>query len=65
MLQRAEHIWSQAELARAEYLANKTMRWYVAESDGHDDYLVSLALTVRAVEVGAPRVAYGRERVDG
>ena len=57
-------FWGQATVCRAEYLPNKTMRWYVDESEGHDDYVVSLALLVAALEAGGPRVARGRLEED-
>jgi hypothetical protein len=41
-------------------LANHRMRWYVADADGHDDLLVSLALAVHAAADARPRAASGR-----
>ena len=41
-------FWRQAELARVAYRANSTMNFFVEEADGHDDMLISAALTVRA-----------------
>jgi hypothetical protein len=38
------------------------MRFYVDERDGHDDYVVSLALTVAAAPEAGPRPARGRVR---
>jgi hypothetical protein len=52
----------QCELARAEYRAGTTMAWRVAEHDGHDDYLVSAALLVRASVAQQRRIATGRVR---
>ena len=47
--------------AQAEHNANHTMNFYVPEREGHDDYLVSLALLARAsVDEGGPRRAVGR-----
>ena len=48
------------ERARVAYRANRTMNFFVDASDGHDDYLVSLALVVDAGRDAAPRVARGR-----
>ena len=48
------------ERARAVYRANRTMNFFVDPSEGHDDYLVSLALLVEAGSDAAPRVARGR-----
>ena len=58
-------FWREVERARAEYLPSGVMRFYVEESEGHDDYLVSLALCVRAMAGGEPRVARGRLRDGG
>jgi len=48
------------ELARAVYRANRTMAFFVDEQDGHDDYLISLALLAGAATDAAPRTARGR-----
>ncbi len=56
-------FWRQAEQAQAAYRANSTMNFFVEESDGHDDYLVSAALLVRAGEGQRRRSATGRVRV--
>jgi hypothetical protein len=55
-------FWREIELARVSYRANRTMSYFVDPSDGHDDYLMSLALTVEAAREldPAPRVARGR-----
>ncbi len=52
----------QLERARAVYRPNRTMGFHVAPSDGHDDFLVSLALLSAAAKDFAPRVARGAER---
>jgi hypothetical protein len=36
------------------------MNFFVDESDGHDDYLMSLALVVEAANLYSPRTARGR-----
>ena len=47
--------------AQAEHNANRTMNFYVPEREGHDDYLVSLALLAHAsMQEGGPRKAVGR-----
>jgi hypothetical protein len=56
--------WRQLEACRAAYRPNQTMRFYVDERDGHDDYVISLALTVAAAADSAPRPARGRVRND-
>ena len=50
------------EKARAQYRPNQTMNFYVDPRDGHDDFLVSLALTVHAAGDLSPREARGRLR---
>lgn len=53
---------SQLELARASYPDERTMRFSVDPRDGHDDYLMSLALAVTAAAgAGRPRAARGRD----
>jgi hypothetical protein len=60
----AEHrvFWREMEQARVAYRANRTMNFYVDPSEGHDDYLMSLALTVEAAAGARPRTARGRLR---
>ena len=57
----AEHqsFWAEVERTRARYRANQTMEFSVAASQGHDDFLMSLALLVKAGEY-LPRTARGR-----
>ena len=52
----------QAGLARAAYRANQTMNFYVDPADGHDDFITSMALLVRAGFDAMPRRATGRLR---
>jgi hypothetical protein len=52
----------QAERARVAYRANQTMNFFVDPAEGHDDYLVSLALAVEASAGSRPRAARGRIR---
>jgi hypothetical protein len=53
-------LWRELELARAEYRPNRRLAWHVDPRDGHDDYLMSLALTVEAAQGLEPRSARGR-----
>ena len=53
-------FWTEIEKARSRYRANQTMNFYVDPSQGHDDFLMSLALVVKAVEGYTPREAKGR-----
>ena len=50
------------ERARAQYRPNQTMSFYVDPQEGHDDFLVSLALLVQAAKGSGPREAKGRVR---
>jgi hypothetical protein len=47
------------EKARAQYRPNQTMNLYVDPHEGHDDFLVSLALVVQAAKDFSPREAKG------
>jgi hypothetical protein len=47
------------ERARARYRPNQTMNFYVDPQEGHDDFLVSLALVVQAAIGLVPREAKG------
>ena len=50
------------ERARARYRPNQTMNFYVDPQEGHDDFLMSLALVVQAARGLGPREAKGRVR---
>ena len=52
--------WRQLERCRAVYRPNQTLSFFVDERDGHDDYVVSLALVLAAATAGGPRRARGR-----
>ena len=57
----------QLENTQAEYRAGQRLQFYVDERDGHDDFVMSLALAVEAAGGYAPRSARGRttgERVE-
>jgi len=56
-------FWRQMEAGRVAYRANRTMNFFVDPAEGHDDYLVSAALLVRASLGQKRRVATGRVRV--
>ena len=47
------------EKARVRYRPNQTMNFYVDPQEGHDDFLVSLALVVQAAKGLSPREARG------
>ena len=46
----ARALWREVELARYEMRANEVLRFFVDPSDGHDDYLMSLALCGHAAD---------------
>jgi hypothetical protein len=47
------------EKAKVRYRPNQTMNFYVDPQEGHDDFLVSLALVVQAAKDLSPREAKG------
>jgi hypothetical protein len=47
------------EKARGQYRPSQTMNFYVDPGQGHDDFLMSLALTVEAARLYEPRGARG------
>jgi hypothetical protein len=47
------------ERARAQYRPNQTVNFYVDPQEGHDDFLMSLALVVQAAKNISPRGAKG------
>jgi len=55
-------FWREMERARAAYRPSRTMSFFVEPSQGHDDYLMSLALLVEAARDVRPRAARGRLR---
>jgi hypothetical protein len=55
-----QEFWHQIERAKGYYRPSRTMNFYVDQSDGHDDYLMSLALLVEAGRRYEPREARGR-----
>ena len=56
----------QLELARAAYRDERTMQFYVDPAEGHDDYVMSLALAVAAARhEGGARTALGRGSLRG
>jgi hypothetical protein len=59
----AVECWRQLERCRASYRADGSLNFYVDPRDGHDDYVVSLALLVAAAS-GGRRLARGRVTED-
>ena len=54
-----QEFWNEAERAKSTFRANQTMNFYVDPAEGHDDFLISLALLVAAANY-TPRSAQGR-----
>ena len=52
-------FWGEMERAKGQYRPNRTMNFYVDRAQGHDDFLMSLALTVEAARQYVPRVGRG------
>jgi len=53
-------FWLEMEKARSQFRASQTLNFYVDPAEGHDDYLMSLALTAEALEQYSPRQAQGK-----
>lgn len=53
-------FWFQMEKAKSFYRPSRTMNFYVDPQDGHDDYLMGLALLVEAGRCYEPREAKGK-----
>jgi len=47
------------EKAKSQYRPSQTMNFYVDPAEGHDDFLMSLALIVEAANQYSPREARG------
>ena len=54
----------QLEKAKAQYRPNQTVNFYVDPQEGHDDFLMSLALAVEGAKDFSPRTAKGGLRDD-
>jgi len=54
-----QEFWFEMEKAKSQYRASQTMNFYVDPAQGHDDFLMSLALLVEAAKQYVPRGARG------
>ncbi len=54
-----KQFWFEVEKAKSQYRPSRTMNFYVDPSEGHDDFLISLALLVKAADRYVPRGARG------
>jgi hypothetical protein len=57
-----QEFMKEIEKARGQYRPSQTMNFYVDPAQGHDDFLMSLALTVEAAKFYEPKKAVGAER---
>ncbi len=55
-----QEFWLEIEKAKSQYRPNQTMNFYVDPAQGHDDFLMSLALVVEAGKRYEVREARGR-----
>jgi hypothetical protein len=57
----AEHqeFWFEIEKAKSQYRPSQTMNFYADQAQGHDDFLMSLALVTEAANQYEPRGAKG------
>ncbi len=53
-------FWMEMEKAKSHYRSSQTMNFYVDPAQGHDDFIMSLALAVEAANQYSPRSAKGR-----
>ncbi|MGH2449284.1 MAG: hypothetical protein ACRDFS_11875 [Chloroflexota bacterium] len=58
----ANELWREVAACRYWLRANQTMGWAVPESEGHDDFVSSLALCGHAIEKSAPPAVSGLVR---
>ena len=54
-----QEFWAEMERAKSQYRPSRTMNFYVDPAQGHDDFLMSLALVVEAGNQYEPRGARG------
>jgi hypothetical protein len=54
-----QEFWFEMEKAKSHYRPSQTMNFYLDAAEGHDDFLMSLALVVKAASRYTPRGARG------
>jgi hypothetical protein len=57
-----QQFWKELERAKCQYRPSQTLNFYVSASEGHDDFLMSLALLVEAANQYERKTAVGRVR---
>jgi hypothetical protein len=55
-----QEMWLELNKSKSLYRPNRTLNFFVDPADGHDDYLMSLALLVEAAGLYEPRTAAGK-----
>ena len=60
--QEYQEFWFETERAKSQYRPSQTMNFYVDPTEGHDDFLMSLALLVEAGSQYEPKTAVGSVR---
>jgi hypothetical protein len=55
-----QEFWHQMEKAKSFYRPSRTLNFFLDPADGHDDFLMSLALLVQSGALYEPRVARAR-----
>ena len=58
-----QEMWFELDKAKSFYRPSQTMNFYVDPSEGHDDFLMSLALLVEAAGLYEPRTARGKSSI--
>ncbi len=56
-----QELWFELNKAKSLYRPNRTFNFFVDPSDGHDDFLMSLALLVESADLYDPRAARGKD----
>ncbi len=59
-----QEFWREVDKARSSFRPNQTMNFSVEPGQGHDDFLMSLALLVEAARQYEPRVAHGHGQIE-
>jgi hypothetical protein len=58
-----QEMWFELTKANSLFRPNRTLNFFVDPSDGHDDFLMSLALLIESAALYEPRTARGRDFV--
>jgi len=56
-------FWFEMEKAKSQFRPSQTINFFVNPGEGHDDFLMSLALLVEAARQYSPRSARGSQRI--